>query len=169
VLSGVGRSAKPSYSGIVSVPVLLDNPRPEGSTGLTEAIIGLTYDPKVLAVSAADITLGTIPASGSGWRLEAVVDPVGGQIAIDLYSTTPIIQARAGSLVTIAFHLVPGSHVPATAVQIVSSVTPLEHWFSTELADGEGQLTLSPGVDRLAVGTSMGSRPISLRERGKHR
>src|SRR5437870_13812632 len=36
--SGVGRIANPSYSGIVSVPVLLDNPHPEGSTGMTEAI-----------------------------------------------------------------------------------------------------------------------------------
>src|SRR5262249_53012798 len=47
--------------GIISVPVLLDHPRPDDSTGMTEAILGLTFDPKVLTVSPSDITLGSIP------------------------------------------------------------------------------------------------------------
>src|SRR4029077_16081652 len=51
-------------NGIVSVPVVLDHPRPEGSTGLTSAILALTYDPSVLSASASDITFGAIPGMG---------------------------------------------------------------------------------------------------------
>src|SRR4029077_18714085 len=43
--SDVGRISNPSYSGTISVPVLLDQPHPAGSTGMTEAILALTYDP----------------------------------------------------------------------------------------------------------------------------
>jgi hypothetical protein len=161
-LGPVGRIANPSHTGIVNVPVLLDDPRPQGSTGMTEAIIGLIYDPRVLTVSATDITLGSIPGSGSGWRLESVVDPVTGQIAIDLYSTTPINDARAGSLVNIAFHLVPGAHVLATSLQLVSSVTPQGHRFSTEVSDDESQFVLSPGLDRLVIQTGV---PAPLKTR----
>jgi hypothetical protein len=143
-----------SPSAAVTVPVFLDAPRPEGSTGMTEAILGLTHDPKVLTVSAADIALGSIPAAGSGWRLEAVIDPVEGQIAIDLYSTTPISQAQAGSLVYITFHVVAGTRAPATTVQLVNSVTLLERSFSTEVADSEGPFVLSPDVDQLLIRTS---------------
>ena len=32
-------------------------------------LIGITYDPKVLSVSAADITLGSIEGLSSGWQL----------------------------------------------------------------------------------------------------
>ena len=140
-------------SGIVTVPVLLDHPRPEDSTGMTEAILALTYDPKVLTVSASDITLGSIPGLGSGWHLVSVIDQVTGQIGIDLYSTTAITATQAGSLVNIAFHMVPGAYVPTTAVQLVNAVAPNGHWFSTEVADGDGQFVLSPGVDRLLVQT----------------
>ena len=41
--------------GTVTVPVNIDDPHPEGSTGLTQALIALTYDPTVFDVSAADI------------------------------------------------------------------------------------------------------------------
>jgi hypothetical protein len=126
-----------------TVPVLLDHPRPEGSTGMTEAIIGLVYDPKALSVSSADITLGSIPASGSGWQLASVIDALTGQIAIDLYSTTAITQGQAGSLVNIDFHLMPGASVTATAVQLVNAASPNGQWFSTEVADGEGKFVLS--------------------------
>ena len=51
--------------GTVTVPVNLDDPRPVGSTGMTEAMLALVYDPKVLSVSAADINLGSIPLSGT--------------------------------------------------------------------------------------------------------
>jgi hypothetical protein len=159
-LGTIGRIGNPSHTGVVSVPVLLDDPRPEGSAGMTEAIIGLVYDPKVLAVAAADITLASIPASGSGWRLESVVDAVTGQIAIDLYSTTPISEVQAGSLVDIAFHTAPGANASATAVQLASAVTPLGRWYSTEVADGDGKLVLSHGVDRVLI--QMDTNPAGL-------
>jgi autotransporter-associated beta strand protein len=139
--------------GVVDVPVLLDQARPDGSTGMTEAIIGLTYDPKALTVSPTDITLGSLLASNSGWWLVSVVDAATGQIAIDLYSTTAITQAQAGTLVNIAFHTAPGAYVPATAVQLVDSVTPQGHWFSTEVVDAEDKFVLSPGVDRIMIPT----------------
>jgi N-acetylneuraminic acid mutarotase len=141
-----------------TVPVLLDDPRPDDSTGMTEAILALTYDPTVLTVSAADITLGSIPGSGEGWHLESVVDQATGQIGIDLYSTTPISLAQAGSLVNITFHVLPKASVPATTVHLVSAVAPEGRWFSTEVADGEGQFVLSPGPDGLVIQTGLGFR-----------
>src|SRR5262245_65432642 len=120
---------------------------------MTEAILGLTYDPKVLTVSAADISLGSIPGLGSGWRLVSMIDQATGQIAIDLYSTTAITATQGGSLVNIAFHTLPGAYVAATAVQLVNSAAPNGWWFSTEVADGEGKFVLSPGLDRLVLQT----------------
>jgi N-acetylneuraminic acid mutarotase len=149
-LGTVGRIGNPSY---VTVPVLIDNPHPDGSTGMTEAILALTYDPKVLSVSSTDIALGSIPALAGGWRLESQVDAATGQIGIDLFSTTPITSTAAGSLVTITFHLVAGASSPETAVHLVSAVTPKGRSFQTEVADGGGQLVLSPGIDRLVVQT----------------
>jgi hypothetical protein len=156
-------SASQPSGGIVNVSVLLDHPRPDGSTGMTEAILGLTYDPKVVTVSAADITLGTIPALGTGWRVESVIDPVAGQIAINLYSTTPITATDAGSLVNIAFHNVPGESPAAAGVQLVSAVTPEGRWFSTEVADGSGGFVLRPGLDQLTIQTTLHRRPWALR------
>ena len=157
-LGQVGRIGNPSYSGVVSVPVMLDHPHPDGSTGMNEAILALTYDPSVLTVSSADITLGSIPGLGAGWHLVSVVDQATGQIGIDLYSTTAITATQAGSLVNIAFHVVPGASVPRAAVQLVNSVTPRNQWFSTEVADAQGQFVLSPGMDRLVVET--GASPV---------
>jgi hypothetical protein len=146
-------------NGVVSV--LLDHPHPVGSTGMEEAVLALTYDPKVLTVSSSDITLGSIPGLGSGWRLVSVVDQATGQIGIDLYSTTPIAATQAGSLVNIAFHVEPGAPPPATAVQLVNSVTPNGRYFSTEVADDQGQYVLSPGVDRVMVETGPNLVPQS--------
>jgi hypothetical protein len=120
----------------------------------------LTYDPKVLTVSPSDITLGSIPSLGTGWHLVSLVDQATGQIGIDLYSTMAISATQAGSLVNINFHVVPGGSVPATAVQLVNSVTPNGRYFSTEVADDQGQYVLSPGLDRLVIPT--GLSPISL-------
>jgi sugar lactone lactonase YvrE len=160
-LGTVGRIGNPSY---VTVPVLLDNPHPDGSTGMTEAIVGLTYDPKVLSVAAADITLGAIPASGSGWRLEAVVDQLTGQIAIDLYSATPITETQAGSLVSITFHVLPGVIDPVTNVRLVSAVTTQDRGYETEVADAAGQLVLSPGVDDVVIATA---KPLAFLPSGR--
>src|SRR4029077_7936752 len=92
------------------------------------------------------------------WQIKSVVDQATGQIGIELYSLTPITSAEAGSLVNIAFHVVPGASVPATAVQLVNSVTPRGQWFSTEVADEQGQFVLSPGLDRLVLET--GASPV---------
>src|SRR5262249_46344773 len=150
---------------------MLDDPHPAGSTGMEEAVLALTYDPKVLTVSSSDITLGSIPGSGSGWQLESVVDPVTGQIGIDLYSTTPITAAQAGSLVNIAFHVVPGAGVPGTVMQLVNSVTPNGRYFSTEVADDQGQYVLSPGLNQLAIQTGSSdalATQFGVAEQGGH-
>src|SRR5205814_1953400 len=47
--------------GTVRVPVELDDARPAGSTGLTQALLALRYDPAVWSVSAADVHLGSLP------------------------------------------------------------------------------------------------------------
>jgi hypothetical protein len=52
---------------------------------MEEAMLALTYDPKVLTVSSSDITLGSIPGLTSSWHLVSVVDQATGQIGIDLY------------------------------------------------------------------------------------
>ena len=88
--------------GVVNVSVQLDQPHPAGSTGMTEAILALKYDPSVLNVSSSDITLGSISGSGTGWQFASVIDQTTGQIAITLYSTTPMSANNAGSLVNIA-------------------------------------------------------------------
>ena len=142
-------------NGIVSVPVMLDHPHPEGSTGMTEAHLALTYDPSVLSVSSADITLGSIPGLGAGWQITSEVDAATGQIGINLVNLarTPITATQAGSLVNIAFHVVPGAVVPATAVQLVNQVVPNGQRFVTDVDDSQGPLTLTPGMDRLVIST----------------
>ncbi len=92
---------KAAPGGVVTVPVNIDNPHPEGSTGLTQAVLALTYDPAVFDVAPADVHLGTVPAAGQGWALETHMDAARGEIGIVLYSVTPISAAQAGSLVTI--------------------------------------------------------------------
>src|SRR5262249_38330861 len=92
----------PVSGSTVSVPVNIDDPYPEGSTGLTQAQLALTYDPTVFQVAAGDIQLGSVPASGTGWALQATVDAGTGHIGITLFSATPIQTSAGGSLVTIA-------------------------------------------------------------------
>ncbi len=139
--------------GIVNVPVLLDHPHPEGSTGLNGASLSLTYDPTVLNLTASDITLGNIPGLGTGWELTAEVDPTTGQIGIQLYGSAPITATQAGSLVNIAFHIVPGATVSSTMVNLVNSATPNGERFDTTLTDTQGGLILTEGVDRLMIVT----------------
>src|SRR5262249_27845902 len=100
---------RPGAGGPGTGPVNIADPRPEGGTGLTQAPLALTYDPGVLSVSGADVHLGTVPAAGTGWRLQSVVDAATGQIGITLFSVTPISTSVGGSLVTIDFHVQPGA------------------------------------------------------------
>ncbi len=138
----------------LDVSVLIDEPDPAGSTGLTEATLALTYDPAVLSVASADITLGSILPEGSGWQLLSNVDHLTGQIGIQLYSTTPITATQAGSLLNIAFHLRPGATVPVATVQLVGTVTPNNRWFGTGLADAQGAMILSSAADSLVLPTA---------------
>ncbi len=129
------------------VSVLIDHPDPEGSTGLTSVTLALTYDPTMLSVTPADISLGSIPSQGTGWQMTVVVDQTTGQIGIQLYSATPITVNELGSLVNIAFHVLPGAMVPSTFVQLVDTVTPDGQWFGTGVADSQGAMILSSGVN----------------------
>ena len=111
--------------GSVTVPVHIDDPQPAGSRGMTEAMLALTYDAAVFSVSSSDIQLGTVPASGSGWKLQSVVDQATGQIGVTIWSPTPIGSSAAGSLVTIDFHLRSGLVAAGTTtIDLVSSVDP---------------------------------------------
>jgi hypothetical protein len=139
-----------SSSLTLSVSVLLDDPRPAGSNGMTEAVLALTYDPALLSVSAADVALGSIPSLGIGWKMETFIDPNMGRIAVVLYSTTPIEAKSSGSLVTIASHVrseASGavSRTSAEAsVRLVSSVVIDGVQFSTQVDDSQGAFVLSP-------------------------
>jgi N-acetylneuraminic acid mutarotase len=136
-----------------SVPVLIDQPHPEGSTGMTEAILALTYDPSVLSVSSAEITFGSIPGLATGWQLSSVVDQASGQIAITLYGTSAITATQAGSLVNIVLHVLPNAAVPVTWVQLVGSVAVSGQQFTTQVDDAEGQFILSASADPFSGAT----------------
>jgi hypothetical protein len=141
-LGPVGRIDNPSY---LSVPILLDNPHPEGSTGMTEAVLALTYDPSALRVTPADITLGSIPGL-AGWQISSVIDPVNGKIGITLFGPEALATTQGGVLVNIAFQPVPGA-ARLTAVRLVESLTLNGQLFTTQVDDTQGQLVLSPGTD----------------------
>ncbi len=150
------------------ISVTLDHPDPDGSTGLTSASLALIYDPTVLTISVSDITLGSIPSQGTGWQLVSMVDQTTGQIGIEIYSSTPISSSQAGSLVNIAFHVLPGASVSRTAVQLVNAVTPNGQWCGTGVADSQGAMILSPGVNQLVLPTGaileLCSRTFSRRQ-----
>ncbi len=143
-----------SSRGLRTVSINIDHPKPIGSTGLAEATLALTYDPSLLTVSFTDITLGNLPNQGSGWQLSSSVDQTTGQIGIDLYSLTPISVNQAGSLVTIAFHIIPGQSVSATPVQFVTIAMPNGQRFTTTVADTLGAMILSPGENQVQVSVS---------------
>jgi autotransporter-associated beta strand protein len=132
-----------STNGTVSVPVNLDEARPVGSTGLTEATLALRFDPSVFTVSSGDIHLGSIPQGGNGWTLTSSVNDVTGQIGITLYSLTPIASNVAGSLVMIDFHAQPGAAVGTSSVQLAATVDPSGHGsYVTNVADSNGAMIL---------------------------
>ena len=150
-------AADPTLSLVSAAPqvvsINLDDPHPMGSTGLISATLALQYDPSALSVAPTDITLGSILSAGSGWQITSVVDQAKGQIGIQLYSATPITATQAGSLVNITFHVQPGAMVPASGVHLVNAAAPNGQWFGTVLADAQGGLILSPGVDQVLLPT----------------
>ena len=131
------------------VSVQLDHPHPDGSTGLTQASLALTYDPLAVTLIPADISLGTIPSQGNGWQITTVVDATSGKIGIQLYSATPISASQAGSLVNIVFHVLPGASTPFAAIRLVETASVNGQPFATILADSQSAMILSPGVDYL--------------------
>ncbi|HYV40037.1 MAG TPA: FG-GAP-like repeat-containing protein, partial [Gemmataceae bacterium] len=131
----------------VVAPVYLDTASPEGSTGLMEAVLALRYDPKVFTVSAQDVHLGTLPTSGSGWKLQAVVNAQMGEIGIDLFSATPIVSAAGGSLVTLTLHVLPGAPSGASGINLVRAVNPTgQRQYVTTASDAAGPYILHPAV-----------------------
>ena len=129
------------------VAVNIDDAHPAGSTGLTEGHLSLTYDPRQLSVTPADIHLGSVVAGGSGWTLVPTINPLTGQIAIALSSTTPITSTFGGSLVMIDFHVLGTGELAGVSfspVQLVASVSPGGQVVTTELEDAQGTFTLSP-------------------------
>jgi hypothetical protein len=154
------RGGDPSRARVISVPILLDDPHPLGSTGMTETVLALTYDPSALSLSAADVTLGSLPGLRQGWQVAAEVNEATGQIGITLYSTTPLATSQAGSLVDIGFHVAPGTLAPATSVRLVPSTVLGGRQFTTQVDDTQGQLVLSPGIDQRTVQT--GATPLTL-------
>jgi uncharacterized repeat protein (TIGR03803 family) len=129
--------------GIVTVPVNVDDPHPEGSTGLVEGHVALTYDPRQFTISAADVHLGSVLAVGSSWSVTPTIDQATGELAIAFSSDTPIIGTAGGSLLTIDFHAVGGLANPST-IALVSSASPNGQYVTTELEDAQGTFTLSP-------------------------
>jgi hypothetical protein len=159
------------HSPSVLLSVRLDDPHPGGSTGMTEAVLALSYDPAMLTLAPEDISLGSIPGAAAGWWIHSVIDQTAGLIGIQLYSTTPFAGHQAGSLVTIAFHLHPGEpggvspRSPGagdgpTTVQLLGSAIINNEQFVTQVDDDQGQYVLSPGIDRvvLDLGPDPGAR-----------
>jgi hypothetical protein len=125
------------------VPVNLDTAMPAGSLGLTEANLALIYDPSIFTVANSDLRLGTLPASGSDWGLTSSINPITGQIGINLFSPTPLATTDGGSLVTIAFHVLPTAPAGTTSIALAAEVNPSgSRLVRTGLADPQSGLTL---------------------------
>jgi hypothetical protein len=133
-----------SPGGTVLVPVNIDTARPEGSTGMTDAILALSYDPRVFDISAADVQLGSLPASGSGWHLKAEVNAATGLIGVELYSNSAIQTTMGGSLITINMHVREAAPAGATGLTILPFVGSPNgvRVYETAVADAQGLLTL---------------------------
>ena len=129
------------------VPVFIDTARPPGSTGLMEAVLALRYDPTIFTVSPQDIQLGTVPASGTGWRLLTAINEQTGEIGIDVFSITPITTSAGGSLVTITLHVRDGAQAGTTVINLVPQVNPTgQHVYRTAAADAASPYILYPVV-----------------------
>jgi hypothetical protein len=112
---------------------------------MTEATVAVSYDPAVFSVSPSDIHLGSVPASGSGWSLQSTVDQASGQIAVTIWSATPIASSAAGSLVTIDFHQSGLATAGTTTIDLVDSVDPNGGAaIHTQVDGAQGPYTLTP-------------------------
>jgi hypothetical protein len=162
----------------------IDTARPEGSTGMVDAILALSFDPKTFDVSAADVQLGAVLASGSGWRFDAEVNSQTGLIGVELWSPTPIASGAGGSLVTIAMHprqmvdggrwMVDNAMPPLT---IVPFADPLggSHVYRTSVADAQGEFVVhfasqseirSRGIESGAKTSALFDTPLRTTDSG---
>jgi len=131
--------------GTVTVPVNIDDAAPAGSLGMTQATLAVSYDPAVFSVSAGDIRLGSVPASGRGWTLDPTVDAATGQIGVTIWSATPITSSAPGSLVTIVFHRTAAAAAATTTIDLASAVNPNGgRVMETQVDDSQGPYTLTP-------------------------
>ena len=128
----------------IVVPVNISTARPPGSSGMMEAVLALQYDPQIYGVSAADIQLGTVPSSGTGWQLQVAVNPQTGEIGIDLFSTTPIESTAGGSLVTVTLHVLETGGGGSSGLKLVTRVNPTgQRVYTTEVTDAQGAWVLT--------------------------
>ena len=143
--------------GTVVVPVNIDTAKPDGSTGATEAVLALQYNPQVFSVSASDVQAGSL-TTGTGWQLTTVVNAQTGEIGIDIFSSTPIQTTAAGSLVTITLHEKVGSNagsaVTLAPISLVSQVDPSgQRAFKTTVADNQGDFIIHFSSGQVAAGS----------------
>ena len=146
----------------VLVPLQIDTARPQGSSGMTEAVFAVRYDPAVFTVSAADVQLGSLPLTSallsttgqSGWQLQAAINSQTGELGIDLFGGTAIATTVAGTLVTIAFHVRDDAPVGTSELSLVTMVNPTgQRAYQTTVSDAEGAFILHPAI------TDQGSQP----------
>jgi hypothetical protein len=114
-----------NVNGVITVPVNIDNPNPPGSGGLTGAALAIDFDSSVFTVSATDVQLGSLTST---WTLSPpnvnnTTNP--GQIAIDLFSATPLTGTVGGSLVLITFHVNATAATGPSSIFINQSNNPL--------------------------------------------
>jgi len=130
-------------------PVNIDTAKPDGSTGATEAILALKYDPKVFTVSVSDVQVGSL---SQGWHLTTLVNAQTGEIGIDVFSNTPIQTTDGGSLVTITMHVRDTAPAGATGLTLVNQVNPNgQRVFTTTVADNQGAFILHPAETATGV------------------
>jgi hypothetical protein len=139
------------------VPVTIDTARPLGSTGMTDAILALSYDPRAFTVSTSDIRLGTVPEAGGGWQLKAEVNAQTGLIGVELFSNTPIQSTVGGSLVTISLHALSE---PRASASTGTGMTPLT---IVPIADP----TSGPRVYRTTVSDAQGAFVLDMVNGGR--
>jgi hypothetical protein len=120
---------------------MIDTARPAGSTGMTEAILALRFDPTQASLSAADVHLGSLTASG--WQLTMLVNAQTGEVAIDLVGDDPIQTTAGGSLVAISLHTHGNPAAGSTLLSLQAQVDPTgQHSYQTSVADAQGAFIL---------------------------
>jgi hypothetical protein len=127
----------------MEVPVNIDTARPEGSSGMTSAILALRFDPAHFSVAPADVKLGALLSASNGWQVSAAVNDLTGEIGIDLFSTTPVQTTCAGSLVIIGLHCHDTAPPQSALLGILEQANPMgQRTFATQASDNQGAFVL---------------------------